>query len=654
MIHLGRIARSGFGRPIAAAAALTLASLTGCGPRPRTLTRQATSVERVERFLPVNTLAYGGVDHLGPALNELVELAQDHVHLPGAAGLEQMLLTEVSGKLGLKGVESIDDALTRIGLDPQGAAGVAIVPENPYEPFDDGPLDRMLLILPVKDAARVEEHLARLIHDDEADPLTAAQLRQKLGVREFGDVTLVGDRDEDRHKGYAIASSHLLLGGDLAILESAVDGSTRARPAPPQPPHDARVALRAFVQSSFFCLEARKDFLRDLSHEDDYRKQQFLRRLIDYLDAPQGVTADIGLSRDPDGKPRIVASLTWATRPSDTTDEWLQTPAGEITAVTLVPDVAPVAFGTNLGRQMLRLQLDAARGMGIDDRGKVTAVRKAMAAIDGDLAIAVTEGTIGNSSQPNMLFIARVADHSAKWAAVEALVATAGGPGSPAKRTEENGVTTVHVDPPVHYADAGPFFLVGSRRADVLAARAIQAGAAHNALVRAPRFAALLANARQANAVLLADLPALARNFIRADVEGQVRQGNRQCRHNLERIKRQAQRVKKATGKFPASLEEVRKAFRSSSPNSVWLFRPTWCGYSGPGPQPRLVYDPKTGEASCPTHGSLADFKPMKPSDAPRSVPEQFLSAFGAGAAHLWFDRPQVKCAVRLVPLRRD
>ncbi len=124
----------------------------------------AGGLQDVERFLPANTFLYGGVEKLGPGFKRIVKLIETNVGFPRQRSITEMILGEMAEELGLgEGAATADQFAAATGLDPDGAAGIAWVLADPSYRLGRMPNENVLVILPVKNRARVEALLAEHI-----------------------------------------------------------------------------------------------------------------------------------------------------------------------------------------------------------------------------------------------------------------------------------------------------------------------------------------------------------------------------------------------------------------------------------------------------------------------------------------------------------
>jgi len=117
----------------------------------------ARADERVERFLPADTMFFGGVAKLGPGFDKVLGALRRALPFAVKELDEGRAIRELAEEWRLDGVRTRDDLLAATGLDPDGSAGIAWALWDPsYRPFDGLNEDNFVLVLPVRDAARAE------------------------------------------------------------------------------------------------------------------------------------------------------------------------------------------------------------------------------------------------------------------------------------------------------------------------------------------------------------------------------------------------------------------------------------------------------------------------------------------------------------------
>ena len=140
-----------------------LTLLVACG-LALTATSQGAAAESIERFLPESTFLYGGVEKLGSAFDKVTAVIQSHFPVPREMNVAEAVLHELADDVfDLDDVRTRDQFLAQTGLDPDGSAGIAWVLSDPSYPFHRSINENVLLILPVKDAARFEALLAKVM-----------------------------------------------------------------------------------------------------------------------------------------------------------------------------------------------------------------------------------------------------------------------------------------------------------------------------------------------------------------------------------------------------------------------------------------------------------------------------------------------------------
>ncbi|MBM4038826.1 MAG: hypothetical protein FJ290_09955, partial [Planctomycetes bacterium] len=117
----------------------------------------ARADERVERFLPADTMFFGGVAKLGPGFDKVLGALRRALPFAVKELDEGRAIRELAEEWRLDGVRTRDDLLAATGLDPDGSAGIAWALWDPsYRIFDGMNGENILVVLPVKDAARAE------------------------------------------------------------------------------------------------------------------------------------------------------------------------------------------------------------------------------------------------------------------------------------------------------------------------------------------------------------------------------------------------------------------------------------------------------------------------------------------------------------------
>lgn len=157
------------GRPVLRAAVLALAALLACdgggrGPAP-------------ERFVPASVTAALVVPEARRAARELAELHAAVSAFPGAGGLGG-----ARGALAAQlGFDPLDpDALADAGIDPKRGLAVALLDRRPGPKGE--PVQRPVLVLPVRDAPRLEALFVRLARDRLGATERSAEARGGVSV----------------------------------------------------------------------------------------------------------------------------------------------------------------------------------------------------------------------------------------------------------------------------------------------------------------------------------------------------------------------------------------------------------------------------------------------------------------------------------------
>ena len=114
------------------------------------------AAEDLARFLPPATALYGGVRTLGPTFDKATAAIQKHIALPEGVNVVEQAVAAVREALELDGLRTRAELVAAFGLDEAGTVGLAQVLTDPSTPQDDELNTNLLLILPVRDPARLE------------------------------------------------------------------------------------------------------------------------------------------------------------------------------------------------------------------------------------------------------------------------------------------------------------------------------------------------------------------------------------------------------------------------------------------------------------------------------------------------------------------
>ncbi|MFP4057869.1 MAG: hypothetical protein ACLF0G_13465 [Candidatus Brocadiia bacterium] len=669
--------------------------------------------EGAERFLPPHTLLYGGVEKLGPALAKALALARRIV--PGQARLQgDRLFPPIAQGLGLQGVRTQDELLAAAGLDPQGSAAVAYVLADPsFEPFRT-PNQNVLVVLPLADAAKAERVLAlrfapglrqasasicratarRLerakqrwseLHPDEAPrPLAWEDLAEAnpglepllcpaggeyelgapgqpvrcslhaegrgppgpeepltpeaLGVAGLGDVKLVGGTVAGT--GYALGPRHLVLSNHMGVLEAAVKAAagTGPRLRLPAPGALADRDGRFTVGFRYLLWEAR----REVEKWRRRRASPAAERLLELIGAGGRVAGDLRLG-DP-----IALGFTWEVPRVEATAGLLDRAPAPLGALGLVPDSARLAVGTNLAREVFSVIGDAAM---LDEPAAGAVVKLAMAAAEGDAALALTPGAFAHGQSPNVLLVLRIGDERTMRAAAEVwsgILARRSREGEGLERRQVAGVEVRTVplrDGAVHYAFVGDHLVGGTALEDVEAAIALHAQGPGPALPDGERFRQLELPQGPANLVAFADVHELVRQLAENDRQRQNHWRNQACRRHLRRLQGMVREYRDERGRLPRSFDELEALAKEKGRGTLRDHCPMF------GQEAKLELDPRTGQVACPRHGTADDFRAVDAAEPHRLRDDQkVLSALGTLGLQLRVEEGRLRGELRLLP----
>ncbi|NQT52790.1 hypothetical protein HQ576_12095 [bacterium] len=135
------------GLVVALALAAALASTTLAG-----------GLAEVERYLPKATFMYGGVEKLGASFDRITQLIDTNVPVFQGRKVAAIVLHELGRELGAgAGVLTTGQFADAMGLDPDGAAGIAWVLADPSVDPGRSMNENVLLILPVRNAQQIEK-----------------------------------------------------------------------------------------------------------------------------------------------------------------------------------------------------------------------------------------------------------------------------------------------------------------------------------------------------------------------------------------------------------------------------------------------------------------------------------------------------------------
>jgi len=467
-------------------------------------------------------------------------------------------------------------------------------------------------------------------------PLT----REGLGARQVGDVTLVGGRN--RGTGFALTKTHIVLTNNMNVLEAAVKAAAgtgpRARLAPPGEAA-AKADGRAYLHFGHLLWEVR----REVDRWHLRRPSPASQRMLALLNSVGGITTNVRLTESASFDP------IWYIERNDATRQLFETAPSKLGALGLVPDTALAAWGTNLGRFAFSILGNFAN---LDDEpGFGAAIRLVGAACEGDAAFAFTKGTFADE-MPNVLLVLRVRDREVMQTVAETWVSifTRGRDKAGLQRSQVGDVEVCSMkvarDYSLHYAFVGPFLVGGSNLGDLKAAIAIHAGRGGNALVASKRFRELELPEGPTSLVSFVDMPAFIDQIATNAHQRHMHWQNRFCRDNMQQLEGVVQRFRREVGRFPTDFNEL-KGFanapdRQLRVNDRCMVR---------GGQARLSLNPKTGEVSCPVHGTVAQFKAARPDEPRRRGEEEIIfSALGVWAVQLRVEGKRLVGKGRLIP----
>jgi hypothetical protein len=188
----------------------TLLTLTGVVVVAGYLLIFAAGTDRAAAAVPADADAYATV-YLQPTTGQQLNLAAMLGQVPGfedAAGLEQKL-HEISARfLGMAGIDYEADVRPWLGNQLSAAAFTGAT-------LDDAP--HLLLVVAVKDRARADAGLRRLAAARGLSPVAATYQGTPISV--------------DPTAAWALLDDQLLVAGDRATLEAAVDAAANRRPS---------------------------------------------------------------------------------------------------------------------------------------------------------------------------------------------------------------------------------------------------------------------------------------------------------------------------------------------------------------------------------------------------------------------------------------
>ena len=452
-----------------------------------------------------------------------------------------------------------------------------------------------------------------------------AYTRDALGVRQVGDVALVGGRAKGT--GYALTRSHIVFSNNVLVLEDAVAAAAadRARLAPPSTPPPAWEG-RGYIDTAYLFQMLKQEFRLAPGGRGFRRSPPAAKRLAALFDAPRGLTLDVALATE-GGRTTIPVAVTWAIADGDVTRPWLAQPPAPLAVLKLLPARTVLAFATNLGRPLLALLADLAA---TEEPALAGAIRLAAAGSTGDGAFAFTRGVFADE-MPNMIFALHVGDRAMMDGALEtwlAMMAKETRAERGVEQSEVDGVTVRSVrgkrGMAFHFATIGPFVVACSDLADIKAMVAADKGGP--SLATSPRYRALALPDGPANAAFFLDMPALMADMGQAQHQRQVRYFNEGVPRELKQLEDAIAKFKQQKDRIPQDLDELRRETKGWVPRGRY-FRGKYIQYQ---------LDPNTGHVSLPGYGTRQDFRPADPA-VPRHKDEEELvfSAFGVSGLTL-------------------
>jgi len=675
-------------------------------------TGTAAADEAVERFLPEETLLYGGVDNLGQAFDLATEIV-DRMGVLRDRKAAGMMVWEVSRELHIGQHLSRDQFIEATGLDPNGSAGLAWVLADPSYLPDRYPNENYLAIFPIRDRTRAQQvlmgvfvpearRMTPMICNGTLQRIQRAKNRWKdmnrgaqpaqltwedlaaanPGLKPLrcpggGDYIIGGRADQPRctihgtGRGGAGPTGELARRrmGDVTLVGGREAGTGYAYTQTHVVFSNNVNVLEAAVEAATGTHpRARLETMPGTGA--GVRVRAYFQSAHLMLVARQEIEREIRRRKNPAVLKKVEALLRapgpvtaelWMTDSATLslsariernagTERLLAIQPKALGALAIVPKDALLAVGTNFGRVAFSVIGDFALLFGEPEAAAL--FKLPVAATDGDGVFAMTRGSF-EGEVPNMLFILRVADREA----MEDVAAVWMGFMGHEMRAEHARTTRV--------GDTTIFSAVRGRRGQSF----------HYAFVGP--FIAAGTKLDDVKAVILAhqegqdaglrgadrfrrlELPQGPANVIAfVDMPGLVKQvfegeHERRTYWQSRRCVDNMRRIEAVIQKYKKEVGRLPATFEELTqfPNDPKRRRPVraWCMTHGK--EMKLRLDPATGEVSCRIHGTVKN--PRKQTPAPRKPREEekIFSAFGTAAVRLWLeDDGLLRGVLRLVP----